>query len=351
MEDKKKKMQAKGAGKVCFAALEPYIEYNIPVPVQREVAGKRYVPYGLNNLYPQFLLDLYNECSTLKAIIDGNVDYVLGDDFTLDVPMDKVKAEELLREVTRDWYIFGYAFIQVIRNPLGEVKDLYCLPGEWVRTDKEHQAFWYCEDWYRRGFHNAAVYPAFMREGTDSASVLMLRSGRGTYPAPLWGAAVKDAEMERKIDDFHINELGNNFLSSLIVNFNNGVPDDEVKLEIERAWNEKHTGAENAGRALLSFNQSVANRTTVERLGTDDFDKRYEALARRSREQLFISFKAQPILFGLTSETNTGFSTQEFGDLFRLYSKTMISPRQDMLKRAFAKIYGRDVLTITPFTI
>lgn len=347
----KKDIQSKGAGKVCFAALEPYIQYNIPIPIQKEVVGKDYVPYGLNNLYPQFLLDLYHECNTLKAIIDGNVDYVMGDDFILSNGMDKTKADDLLREVVRDWYIFGYAFIHIIRNPLGEVVDLYCLPAEWVRTDKEHQAFWYCEDWYRRGIHKAVIYPAFMRESDHASSVLMIASGRGTYPTPLWGGAVKDAEIERKIDDFHINELSNNFLSSLIVNFNNGVPDDEVKVEIERAWNEKHTGAENAGRALLSFNQSVANRTTVERLGTDDFDKRYEALARRSREQLFISFKAQPILFGLTSESNTGFSTQEFNDLFRLYNKTMISPRQDMLKRAFAKIYGSDVLTITPFTI
>lgn len=336
--------------KVCFAALDPYIEYNLPVPTQKD--GGKYVTYGTDNLYPQFLLSLYEGCSTLKAIIDGNVDYVLGDDFTLAVDFDKMKAEDLMREIVRDWYIFGYAFIQVIRNPLGEVVDLVRLPAEWVRTDKDHQAFWYCEKWKGWGNAKAVVYPAFMDEPRQATGVLMLGAGRGTYPAPLWSAAVTDAETEKKIDTFHLNEISNNFLGSLLINFNNGTPDDKVKEQIEEDIKEKYGyGADNAGRIMLSFNENVTNRTTLERISSDDFDKRYEALAKRTREQIFISFKAQPILFGLTSESNTGFSTTEFADLFKLYNKTMISPRQDMLKRAFAKIYGGDVLTITPFTI
>ena len=336
-------------GKVCFSALDPYMQHNIPEPVQRE--GGKYVTYGSDNLYPQFLLSLYEECSTLKAIIDGNVDYVLGDDFVLNANLDKFKAADLMRELVRDWYIFGYAFIQAIRNPLGEVVDLVRLPAEWVRTDKDHQSFWYCEKWKGYGNAKAVVYPAFMNDSRQATGVLMLGEGRGAYPAPLWSAAVKDAEIERKIDEFHLNELSNNFLSSLLVNFNNGTPEDKVKKQIEEDINEKFAGAENAGRIMLSFNENVTNRTTVERLSSDGFDERYKALASRTREQLFISFKAQPILFGLTSESNTGFSTTEFADLFKLYNKTMISPRQDMLKRAFAKIYGSDVLTISPFTI
>lgn len=336
--------------KVCFAALDPYIEYNLPVPTQKD--GGKYVTYGTDNLYPQFLLSLYEGCSTLKAIIDGNVDYVLGDDFTLAVDFDKLKAADLMRELVRDWYIFGYAFIQVIRNPLGEVVDLVRLPAEWVRTDKDHQAFWYCEKWKGWGNAKAVVYPAFMDEPRQATGVLMLGAGRGTYPAPLWSAAVTDAETEKKIDTFHLNEISNNFLGSLLINFNNGTPDDKVKEQIEEDIKEKYGyGADNAGRIMLSFNENVTNRTTLERISSDDFDKRYEALAKRTREQIFVSFKAQPILFGLTSESNTGFSTTEFADLFKLYNKTMISPRQDMLKRAFAKIYGGDVLTITPFTI
>ena len=338
--------------KVVFSAINPYLVETTPLPIQKEVAGKKYLPYGRFNEYPRFLLDLYEGCSTLKAIIDGNVNYVLGDDFTvLTNKMSKEEIAEVLIDVTRDWYIFGYAFLQVLRNPFGEVQRIVYLPSEYVRTDKDRQSFWYSEKWDSRGSWKSVVYPAFMEESNAASSVLMLGNGRGTYPAPMWSAAIKDVEMEKKIETFHYNELENNFLGSFLINLNNGTPDPEVQSQIERDIIEKLSGAENAGRILISYNESVTNRTTVERLQADNFDTRYNALAQRVREQIFIAFKAQPILFGLTSETNTGFSTTEFGDLFKLYNKTMISPVQDMLKRALKRIFGADILEITPFTI
>lgn len=340
------------AKKVVFSALNPYLQEDCPLPVQREVAGKKYVPYGRFNEYPRFLLGLYEGCSTLKAIIDGNVNYVLGDDLrVLTTKMTREEIADTLIGLTRDWYIFGYAFLQVLRNPFGEVQRVVYLPSEYVRTDKDRQAFWYSEKWDSRGSWKAVVYPAYMEGSSAPSSVLMIGTGRGTYPAPIWSAAVKDVEMEKQIELFHYNELENNFLGSFLINFNNGTPDDEVKSQVERDLTEKHSGFQNAGRIMISWNENVQNRTTIERLQADNFDTRYQALAQRVREQIFISFKAQPILFGLTSETNTGFSTTEFGDLFKLYNKTMISPVQDMLKRAFKKVFGADILEITPFTI
>lgn len=337
--------------KVAFAALNPYLEENAPKPIQKEVAGRDYIPYGRFNEYPKYLLDLYEGCSTLKAIIDGNVNFVMGDAVTFDgQPISEARANTLINLV-RDYYNFGYSFLQVRRNAFGEVLDDLHLPAEYVRTDKDHQAFWYSEKWYSRGSWKSVVYPAFLSKGDAASSVLMLGNGRGTYPAPLWGAAVKDVEMERKIEDFHFNELTNNFVGSAIINFNNGIPSDSQKEDIERSVSEKFSGSENAGRFMLSFNENVTNRTTIDRIGTDNFDTRYQALASRVREQIFVAFRAQPILFGLTSETKVGWSTTEFSDLFRLYNKVMISPVQDMLKRAYRKIYGRDVLDITPFTI
>lgn len=336
---------------VAFAALNPFLEENAPAPIQKEVAGKKYIPYGRYNEYPAFLLGLYESCSTLKAIIDGNVNFVAGDAITFNGQPASEELADTVINLARDWYIFGYAFLQVNRNAFGEVVEVWHLPAEYVRTDKDRAAFWYSEKWNTRGSWKSVVYPAFMHGGTAASSVLMIGNGRGVYPAPLWSAALRDVQIEQKIEEFHFNELQNNFLSSAIINFNNGVPSDEQKADIERNIEEKFSGVENGGRILLSFNENVTNRTTIDRLGADNFDTRYQALASRVREQIFISFRCQPLLFGLTSETHTGFSTTEFGDLFKLYNKVMISPVQDMLKRAFRKVYGSDCLFIQPFTI
>lgn len=338
--------------RVAFAASGKYLDIELPEPIQKEISGKDYIPYGRFNTYPDYLLSLYQDCSTLKAIIDGNVNYILGENFSLkDGFLTQAEAEEMLRELARDFQIFGYCFVQVLRNPMGDIIGLERLPAEYVRTDKDHQAFWYCEKWGSRS--KAVVYPAFVPDfATAESSVYMIGKGRGVYPEPVWSAAVKDVEMERRIEEFHLNELRNNFLSSAIINFNNGPVSSEVAEQLERDMREKLGGSENAGRLVLCFNENVQNRTTIDRLASDNFDTRYQALASRVREQIFISFKAQPILFGLTSETNTGFSTQEFSDLFRLYDKTMIRPVQQMFARAFSHITGQsDFLTFNTFTI
>ena len=107
----------------------------IPMPIQKESSGKRYIPYGADNRYPDYLLSLYSDCSTLKAIIDGNVNYVMGDELRIaDSPMEPIRLTETVREIVRDWYIFGYAFVQVLRNPYGQIVDIIRLPAEYVRT-------------------------------------------------------------------------------------------------------------------------------------------------------------------------------------------------------------------------
>ena len=84
----------------------------------------------------------------------------------------------------------------------------------------------------------------------------------------------------------------------------------------------------------------------------EDFGERYKALSQHSRQQIFSSFRAIPLLFGLTSEANTGFSTEEFEQSFRLYARTQIRPVQRRLCDAYDRIYGvKGVITIKPFSL
>ena len=72
----------------------------------------------------------------------------------------------------------------------------------------------------------------------------------------------------------------NDFNSNCIISFNSGSVDEETKKKVEKQFKEKFTGSRNAGKFLLAFNESKDNAVTVERLASDDFDKRYEALSK-----------------------------------------------------------------------
>lgn len=357
-----------------FAAIDPYLEANIVLPTERLVSGKDMVEWGTRNAYPDYLLELYKNVPTLRTIINGNIDYVAGDDVAI-VPLQEEYANsemnrrgdtirEQVRNIAKDFEIYGGFALQVIRNYAGEVAEVYYVDMRFLRTNKECDVFYYSEKWGRGGRVDVVVYPAFMpkldwaglsdeERNRHASSILFVKSVHTqVYPEPLYAASVKACEIERLIDDFHLADINNHFVSSAIINFNNGDPGDEIKEEIERDLNEKFAGAANGGRIMCSWNKNRESATDIVEFKVEDFGERYKALSQHSRQQIFTAFRAIPLLFGLTSEANTGFSTEEFGQSFKLYNRTQILPVQRMICDAYDKIYGQQgVLTIIPFSL
>lgn len=336
-----------------FSAIDPFVSKSIPEPIEKELTGKGFISYGTDNAYPQFLFDLVNNCATLGSIINGVIDYVKGNGIRSTI-MTQEEAEDFIEKTVTDYLTFGAFYWQIIRNLGGKINKVNWLDARYVRTDKDNNLFWYSEEFGKKWgrTNNAIVYPRYNEDRLDPESVICVKAplSRGVYGNPIWSGAIKDAVIETKIEDFHLNELHNNFTGSAVISFNNGVPTDDQKREIEKNIDEKFGGSENAARFLLLFNDSRDNATTVERLSTDDFDKRYESLAKRSREQIFVSFRAIPSLFGLMTES-TGFNEQEFQQSFKLFNKTVVRPIQTKITSALAKLYGADVMTIDPFNL
>ena len=103
--------------------------------------------------------------------------------------------------------------------------------------------------------------------------------------------------------------------------------------------------------AVLEFRVCLAV-VEQEVLKVEDFGERYKALSEHSRNQIFCAFRAIPLLFGFTADTNVGFSTDEFEQSFKLYNRTQIRPIQRLICDTYDWIYGQTgVLTITPFTL
>ena len=59
---------------VAFAAIDKNWEDLIPQPTEIE-GTKKYVLYGTDNRYPDYLWGLFNDVSTLKTVIEGIADY------------------------------------------------------------------------------------------------------------------------------------------------------------------------------------------------------------------------------------------------------------------------------------
>lgn len=366
--------QSKERANVAFAAIDPYIETHIVSPAEKTLPGKDFIEWGTNNLYPDFLQDLYENVATLRSVIDGCVDYIAGDEVIILPLRPNMKdgvmngkgdtIQEQVRDISHDEEKCGGFALQVIRGKDGKPSEVYYTDMRFLRANKDCNVFYYCEDWKKRGKKNVVVYPKFdpsldwakltdEERNRHASSILFVKgNSRQTYPSPRYAASVKSCEIERCIDDFHLNAINNGFTGSQIVNFNNGRPASaEIMEEIEDNFCEKFSGHQNAGRIAFSWNENRASATTIDQVQVQDFGEKYKSLEKTARQRIFTAFRANPNLFGIPTES-LGFSQEEYESAFRLFNRTHVRPIQRKIADAYDTIYGqKGVLTIVPFSM
>ena len=352
-----------------LAAIDTYLERTVVSPREKKIsAGDRY-QWGERDMYPLYLDELYDNAATLHSVVDGLTDYIAGDDVLFRGLKDQAlnrrgeTAADIVRQAGRDLSLAGGCAFEIIRAKAdGCPVEIYVDPVKTIRTNKENTVFWYSEKW-GTSRPEPVTMPAYMPDipakwaamgaeerARHASSILFVKMDAGRiYPVSPIAAAVRACEIERGIDDYHLSSLANGFSPSAIISMLNGIPQDEEKAEIERNFYEKFTGAPNAARIMLNFADDKEHAAIVETVKTEDFGDRYNALAKRSAQEIFTSYRAVPALFGINPENN-GFSMEEYDQAFRLFNRTQVRPRQRKLADAFARIYGEPVLQIIPFS-
>lgn len=342
---------------VAFSALDPYLEDNIIQSTEKEIRGQKFIEFGDHNQYPNYIWDLYKNVSTLQSIINGTKDYIKGNSIKSNTPtLTDRKAEELVESIALDLLIYGGTYVSVLRNRMGGIADIDPLDFRNCRSDKKNELFFYSSDFSDKktyGRCKVNVYPRFDADKRDVASSIYFYKNirHQTYPMPIWSSAVIAAEIQKNINQYHLNNLYNGFAPNTIVSFNNGVPEDDVREEIERQFNEKYSGYQNAGRIILNWATDKDHGVTITKVESNDHASRYNELKERSEEELFVAFRATPNLFGLPTKT-TGFNSQEYADAFKLYQKTVVQPLQTIICNIVDDITGQaQSIAIEPFKI
>ena len=346
---------------LAFAAIDKKFVDSIPVLTQETYRNKDYVYYGDDNSYPEYLWGIYNDVSTLKTIIDGTADFISGDDVRCNIKGFEVQVNkkgdtmrDLIKWLAKDYEIYGGCSYQVIRNKAGQIAELYYIDFRYLRTDEHNQSFYYSKEFAKKWMKSSKVlvYPKFIPGSTEPSSIVYIKNVTSSpYPIPRYSGSIRACEIERHIDDFHLSGLQNGFAPGFIINFANGIPSDADKAEIEKNVVQKFCNTGNVGRIMLNFAASKENLATVQKIDAQDWGDKYQAAAKRSREQIFTSMGAVPALFGLMSES-TGFNQQEFTEAFALYNATTVKSIQRTLIDSLDKVFGvKGSVSIDAFTI
>ena len=140
-------------------------------------------------------------------------------------------------------------------------------------------------------------------------------------------------------------------MPSCMVNFTNGIPTDEERMEVERKLNAKFSGSGNSGKLIITFNSGKETAPEIIPLNTGDNDDKNQFLySEVSRKVLTAHRIVSPLLFGVKGDgSGFGNNAEEIKDSFELLLSSVIKPFQSTLLEGLEKIFrvnGIDSLDI-----
>ena len=126
---------------------------------------------------------------------------------------------------------------------------------------------------------------------------------------------------------------------------------NEQKRGIEQSIKNKFCGSESDSNFMMYWKNGENDKAEIQKIESDETPERYIAIKDNARQNIFISMRCTPVLFGLPNASN-GFSTDEYRDSFKIFDKTVISPIRDTILGAVNKVIGiENGVTIAPFSI
>ena len=114
------------------------------------------------------------------------------------------------------------------------------------------------------------------------------------------------------------------------------------------------SGANNAGKFLMTFNEDPTRAPQIEAFPLSDADKQYEFLSEETAKQIMIGHRiTSPLLFGIRDNSGFGSNKDEMVVALDIFNHQVIQPYQRIITDVFSPILGED-LTIemnSPFEI
>ena len=340
------------------------------VPVFSEVNNKEWVEYGDKDLYPYYLEDLYASSSVHAAVVKGTADMIYGTGLTSvfkDAHVDQwlhlielVGDGECLRRLAFDIKLFGHGYLNVIwSKDRSRPVQLHHVPTQTIRAEipeneDEVSMYWYHENWpeVRQSGVEPKAMPAFSNSDREVPSQLLhikTYSPMGyVYSTPDYLGCTNYVELDRDISELHLNSVKTGLLPSFMLSFNNGVPSDEERIQLEQAVYDKFGGAKNAGKIMITYNDNKDDAPVIEPFNIPDVHKQFDFLAKQCFQEILSGHRVtSPLLFGLRSEGGGfGSNADEMRDAYELYLNTVVQPMQDVIVDALRPVFSACNITL-----
>lgn len=323
--------------------------YNPPEAIEKE-NRQGWIDYGSDNLYSQYLINLYYN-SPIHNALTNSIAFMIegqGTGTILDNALQGISFDLKLQGAFVAEVIWSMDFTRVVK--------INHLPFENCRLayDKEEEeitGIWYSRDW--KNSRSKKGKPEFIPSFNPSQAQEQPRqviyahgmmAGSSYYPKPDYFGALNYIELSHQMGMYHVNNILNGLFPSFIINFLNGIPQKEEREAIRREWEERLSGASNAGKFLMTFNEDSTRVPDIKDFPLSDADKQYQFLSEETAKQIMVGHRVvSPLIHGIRESNGFGSNKDEMLVGLEIFNNQVIKPYQRIITNTFAPILGSDL--------
>lgn len=334
------------------------VEFNrATLPVFSEVIQRvPWVYYGVDNLLPQYFIDLFDNCAIHKSVIISKVNQILGDGVvSLNNPMASINllnprenVTEIMKKCVLDMMIFGGFCLNVIwSKDRKSISEIYHVDFSRIRSGKinpetdEIDCYYYSPDWKNPKKYIPEEIKSFSQDEKEPSQLYYFKTympSMSYYPVPDWSAGQRAIEINVESLNFHMNNLRKGMSPSLWINYTNGVPGENEQRELVRALESQYGGTDNAGQAIISFNESKEQSPEIIQIPRNDSDSYYQTLNDDITRTILSAHRVSSAeLFGIATAGKLG-GGDEITQHSEYFRKMVIMPYQNEILPVFNKL-------------
>lgn len=309
--------------------------------------SKGFVNYGDDNLFPQYLIDLFHSSSTHNALTTTIATMVFGEGFdatTLDgrLAFDQWNLNNELRKACVDFQIQGGFALEVNwsldRTTIANVSH---LPFENIRSgfvneDEKVDYYYYSKDWSKKTEEVEEICTFDPERKLDHPTQIFyvkpFSPGSFYYPKPCYTGSIDYIELDKEIGKYHINNIKNGMSPSFSIHFKNGIPPQEERNRIRMDIERQMSGASNAGKFIVTYSDDPERKPDFEPFQLSDAHNQYQFLSEEVTGKIMVGHRVtNPQMFGVAVPGKLG-GGGELAESAELFNQNVVRPNRRIVE-------------------